>query len=64
MSEMSWDLSEVVKSTEPKDILQELRLLMNDTEKFAQKYKGKISNLSANKIADMLEEQDKDHARS
>ncbi len=59
MSEMSWDLSEVVKSTEPKDILQELGLLMNDTEEFAKKYKGRISNLSANGIADMLEEQDR-----
>jgi len=58
MSEMNWDLSVLVKSTEPERIKERLAAMVADYAKFAEKYRGKIEGLDPAGLAGMLKAKD------
>jgi oligoendopeptidase F len=56
--EMVWDLAQLVKSAEPASVKNEMETAVSDTEKFRQKYQGKITKLDAKGLLKMIEERD------
>jgi oligoendopeptidase F len=56
--EMLWDLAQLVKSTDPTSIKNEMETAVVDAEKFRQKYQGKIAKLGGKGLLKMIEEKD------
>ena len=58
MSAPSWDLSELVVSTDPQRLKADLAAMVEDSKKFADAYRGRIGDLDAEALRDMLERKD------
>ncbi len=58
MTEMKWDLSVLVESTDPERIKEELATMVADHGKFADAYRGKIEGLGPAGLAEMLKAKD------
>jgi oligoendopeptidase F len=56
--EMVWDLAQLVKSTDPASVKNEMETAVSDAEKFRQKYQGKIAKLDAKGLLKMIGERD------
>lgn len=58
MSEMNWDLSVLVESTETERIKERLAAMVGDYAKFAERYRGRIERLDPAGLAEMLRTKD------
>jgi oligoendopeptidase F len=58
MSEMKWDLSVLVESTDPERVREKLAAMIADHVKFAETYRGKVGGLDAEDLAGMLRAKD------
>ncbi|QLH74071.1 MAG: M3 family oligoendopeptidase [Methanomassiliicoccales archaeon] len=58
MSEMKWDLSQLVEDEEPEKIIMKLQEMVTDSKAFSEKYHGKIGKLSPKGLKKMLDEKD------
>jgi len=56
--QMRWDLAQLVDSTEPERIEAKLDEMVDEANKFAAKYRGKIGGLDAGKLLKLLEARD------
>lgn len=58
MTVPQWNLSELVESTEPQYLKTELKNMVDSYQKFADNYRGRISEFDAGELRDMLEGRD------
>jgi oligoendopeptidase F len=58
MTEMVWDLSVLVKSTDPERIKEELGEMVADHARFAEAHRGKVEGYDAEQLAGMLRAKD------
>ncbi|MBI0582629.1 MAG: M3 family oligoendopeptidase [Methanomassiliicoccus sp.] len=58
MTEMTWDLSVLVESTEPEYIREKLAAMIADHAGFAERYRGRVVQLDEAGLAGMLEDKD------
>ncbi|MDW5561851.1 MAG: M3 family oligoendopeptidase [Methanomassiliicoccus sp.] len=58
MSEMNWDLSVLVESTQPERIRELLAAMVADYARFAHSYRGRIEELNPVGLAEMLRAKD------
>lgn len=58
MSEMRWDLSVLVESTDPEWIKARLDAFVDDSSRFAELYRNRIKDLSPQGLKEMLEAKD------
>jgi oligoendopeptidase F len=56
--EMIWDLSQLVESSEPTSIQKRLELMVAEAGKIREKYHGKIKDLDAKGVLELLETRD------
>jgi oligoendopeptidase F len=56
--EMVWDLSQLVDNTEPASIQEKLKSMVAEAEETRNKYHGKIGNLDATGLLELLETKD------
>ena len=56
--EMTWDLSQLVESTDPESIQVKLKSMISDAETMRTKYHGKIADLKAEDLLELLELKD------
>jgi oligoendopeptidase F len=57
-SEMVWDLSQLVESTDPEDVEKNLENAVTDAERIRKQYYGKIGELDAKGLLELLEMRD------
>jgi oligoendopeptidase F len=57
-SEMVWDLSQLVESTDPEYVKKKLETAVTDAEKIRKQYYGKIVELNAKGLLELLETRD------
>ncbi len=58
MTEMQWDLAVLVDSTDPEAIRSQLDAFVQDSSRFAERYRGQVQGLSALELKEMLEAKD------
>ena len=58
MSEMKWDLAQVVDGTDVESIKAKLTAMVEDSASFAARYGGKVAELTPADLASMLREKD------
>ncbi|HHT75317.1 MAG TPA: oligoendopeptidase F family protein, partial [Euryarchaeota archaeon] len=58
MSAPQWNLSELVASTDPQGLKAELEAMVDASRKFADAYRGRIADLDAVGLREMLERKD------
>jgi oligoendopeptidase F len=58
MDEMRWDLTELVRSVEPSDIVKELESAVEEADRFSDLYRGRINGMDAKALKGMLERND------
>jgi len=56
--EMVWDLSQLVESTDPASIQKKLESMVSEAEKTRRTYHGKIKDLDAKDLLELLEKKD------
>jgi oligoendopeptidase F len=56
--EMVWDLSQLVDNTEPASVQEKLKSIVAEAEQIRNKYHGKIGNLDAKGLLELLEIRD------
>ncbi len=56
--EMAWDLSQLVKSTDPAFIQKQLKHMVTEAEKFREKYRGNIGDFKVENLLEMFEARD------
>jgi oligoendopeptidase F len=56
--EMAWDLSQMVDSTNPSSVQEQLTLMAAESEKLRDRYHGKISNFNAESVLKLLQTRD------
>jgi oligoendopeptidase F len=57
--EMVWDLSQMVDSTDPASVQKNLESMVAEAERIRKKYHGKIEDLDAKGLLQLLEQRDK-----
>jgi oligoendopeptidase F len=58
MTEVKWDLSQLVKSTDPSSIMKELDDMVNEAGKKAEQYRNKIASLDGPGLKALFEERE------
>ncbi len=58
MEEMRWDLTELVRSVEPSDIVKELESAVEEAKGFSESYRGRIDGMDAKALKGMLARND------
>ncbi|MFW6110659.1 MAG: M3 family oligoendopeptidase [Thermoproteota archaeon] len=59
MTELVWDLSQLVNNSDPASIKDQLRDMVDEAEKIREKYHGRIQSLDAEGLLEFLERKDK-----
>jgi oligoendopeptidase F len=62
-NEMVWDLAQLVENTSPVSVQEHLDLMVVETEKFRERYHGKIGDLDAKGLLEFLELRDARYLR-
>jgi hypothetical protein len=62
-NEMVWDLAQLVENTNPVSVQEQLDLMVVETEKFRERYNGKIEGLNAKGLLEFLELRDARYLR-
>lgn len=58
MADMKWDLSQIVESTDPEWVKAQLVAMVEDSVRFAERYRGRIGTCSPQQLREMLEAKD------
>ena len=58
VNEMVWDLSQLVDSTDPKAIRENLNALVAEANKIGERYRGKILDMAAEDVLELLKTRD------
>jgi len=58
MTEMKWDLSQLVKNDDPEKIIEQLQEMVQESKTFAEKYRGKIRRMSSKRLLALIKEKD------
>ncbi len=58
MADMKWDLSQIVESSDPERVKAQLFSMVEDSARFAQRYRGKVGGLPSQQLMEMLKAKD------
>jgi oligoendopeptidase F len=58
MTEMKWDLSQLVDNDDPDKIIEKLQEMVDESKAFSEKYRGKIKKMPAKGIATLIKKKD------